>query len=137
MNYIIRVWLTSILIAPFFIFCTLIITDDSVWLDSGTVLYLLPLMICTGAILSIPIIALFYILKIILRKYTDNSKLIKLALSIYSVIAIYITFLIVDHSVIFNIDNNLTWPVVYSLIMIASIYYFRLRTSKPSNPSLT
>ncbi len=137
MNYIIRLWLTTILIAPFFIFCTLIITDNSVWLDTGTILYVLPLMIFTGAIVSIPIIALFYLVKRILQKYTESTRIIKLLLSFYSVIAIYIMFLIVDHSFVFSLDNNLAWPVIYSITMLASIYYFRLKPANPSNPSLT
>lgn len=127
MKYFLKVWLTTLLISPLFICISLWINKSHHWLNDfeGIHIFIILAMIM-GTIFSLPAITIFYLLGKELQKKNINNKTIRVILSIYAVISIFITFSLLDGAFITISNKNFVWPVSYSLIMIVSICYFNM-----------
>ncbi|MBE98787.1 hypothetical protein [Flavobacterium coralii] len=128
MKYLLKLWLTTLLVSPFVVCCLLALGDDKSWINSGTAILLLSLMVLTGLTMSVPAMAILFVLKTYLEKKNTGIVKLKALISLYAIAAIYITFVIADYTFVFSLRNNLWWPVVYCMTALFSIYYFRIKT---------
>ncbi|WP_297333290.1 hypothetical protein [Flavobacterium sp.] len=128
MKYLLKLWLTTLLVSPFLVCCLLAVSGNKEWINSGTAILLLSLMVLTGLTLSVPAMALIFILKAYLQKKNTTALKLKTLISLYAIAAIYITFVIADYTFVFSLRNNLWWPVVYCITALFSIFYFRIKT---------
>jgi hypothetical protein len=134
MKYLLKLWLTTLLVSPFVVCCLLALNGDKEWLNSGTAILLLSLMVLTGLTLSIPAMTVLFILKAYLQKKDTSTLKLKTFISLYAIAAIYITFVIADYTFVFSLRNNLWWPVVYCITALFSIYYFKIKTDTIQSP---
>ncbi|GGB78164.1 hypothetical protein GCM10007424_17830 [Flavobacterium suaedae] len=126
MNYFLKVWLTTLLVSPFIIFISLSIIDNNNWLDIEQTGPLAFLFILAGIIFSLPSIGLFYLLGRKLQQHNINNKSIKITLSIYAVISIFVTFSLLGDAFTTVYNKDFVFPLSYSIIMAISIFLFNL-----------
>lgn len=122
MTYILKVWFTTILVSPVLLCLILgVITSDAFF----DILPLSMLMIVFGFVFSIPTIFAQLITTIVLERMDKHHSLIKIVLSIFAVLGIYLSFYIIKVSFVQFIG-----PLIYSVTMTSSIWYFKFTNGK-------
>ncbi|MGK4568193.1 hypothetical protein [Flavobacterium sp. 3HN19-14] len=126
MNYTFKVWLFTIIVSPLLLFLALLIVNDSKFdsvLDSSSLIFIM--FIC-GFIFSIPAMIIFQIIQSRLIKKIKENKL-KIILSIYSFISVWITFYILDKGFIERGIEQLLWVIIYSITIVLGVWIFKNR----------
>jgi cyanate permease len=126
MNYIIKVWLFTVILSPLLIALILgaIINDSSFnsILSSYEIIFV---MIIVGLLSSMPAMIIFWIIKSSLKSKFSNSKE-KIILSLYSFLSVWITFYIVDNGFITRWSEQTIWVLIYSLTIVLGVWIFEL-----------
>jgi cyanate permease len=126
MNYIIKVWLFTVILSPLLIALILgaIINDSSFnsILSSYEIIFV---MIIVGLLSSMPAMIIFWIIKNSLKSKFSNSKE-KIILSLYSFLSVWITFYIVDNGFITRWSEQTIWVLIYSLTIVLGVWIFEL-----------
>ena len=125
MNYIIKVWLFTIIISPLLIALVLgaIINNSSFnsILNSYEIIFV---MIIVGFLSSIPAMVIFWFIKRSLKsKYSNLTE--KIILSIYAFLSVWITFFIVDNGFITRWSEQTIWVLIYSLTIVIGVWIFK------------
>ena len=123
MNYTIKVWLFTVLIAPLIIVFiwevfTYPLDQNSMW-DFWT---LLGFMVLFGFFLSIPAMVVFGLILRLTVKYLNNR--VKLILSFYSFTSVWISFYIIGF--VNGDSRQILWMFIYSLTIVLGVWIFRL-----------
>lgn len=134
MKYTIKVWLFTIITSPLliaFIFGFILYDSNTTSiLNSYEIIFV---MIIIGFLLSTPAMTVFWFIK---RKLKNRfSHLIKKTiLSVYGFLSVWTTFYLVDNGFITRRSEQTIWVLIYSIIMVAAIWIFKINTS-PYNSS--
>ena len=125
MNYIIKVWLFTIIISPLLIALVLgaIINNSSFnsILNSYEIIFV---MIIVGFLSSIPAMVIFWFIKRSLKsKYSNLTE--KIILSIYAFLSVWITFFIVDNGFVTRWSEQTIWVLIYSLTIVIGVWIFK------------
>lgn len=125
MNYIIKVWLFTIIISPLLIALVLgaIINNSSFnsILNSYEIIFV---MIIVGFLSSIPAMVIFWFIKRSLKnKYSNLTE--KIILSIYAFLSVWITFFIVDSGFVTRWSEQTIWVLIYSLTIVIGVWIFK------------
>lgn len=125
MNYIIKVWLFTIIISPLLIALVLgaIINNSSFnsILNSYEIIFV---MIIVGFLLSIPAMVIFWFIKRSLKsKYSNLTE--KIILSIYAFLSVWVTFFIVDNGFVTRWSEQTIWVLIYSLTIVIGVWIFK------------
>lgn len=125
MNYIIKVWLFTIIISPLLIALVLgaIINNSSFnsILNSYEIIFV---MIIVGFLLSIPTMVIFWFIKRSLKsKYSNLTE--KIILSIYAFLSVWVTFFIVDNGFVTRWSEQTIWVLIYSLTIVIGVWIFK------------
>lgn len=126
MKYLLKLWLSVVLVSPFIVCCLLALSGGKEWINGGTAILLLSLMVFTGLLMSIPAMAVLFFLKAYLQKNNSNPVMVKALICIFAISAIYLNFLVADYSFVFSLANNIWWPAVYCATATAAIFYFKM-----------
>jgi amino acid transporter len=126
MKYTIQVWLFTILSSPLLLTLILGIIINESSLNSIFDSYeMIILMIIFGLILSIPAMAIFWlIVKNLNSDYLIWKK--KIILSAYSFISVWITFYLVDNGFITRWTQQTVWVLIYSITIVIGIWIFKI-----------
>lgn len=124
MRYVIKIWLFTIIVSPLLLALILgaIINDSSFTsiLNSYEIIFV---MIIVGLLTSIPAMIIFWLIKRLLKN--NYSKLnVKIILSIYSFLSVWITFYIVDSGFITRWSEQTIWVLIYSLTIVIGVWIF-------------
>ncbi|MBS1530954.1 MAG: hypothetical protein JSU01_11635 [Bacteroidetes bacterium] len=130
-DYVIKVWLTSVITAPMLVVINALIGGGKITGPGDFNVFLV--IILMGAILSLPSMALFYLACRLAIPRIRNTVMLKALLSITGVILTYIPFLIIDdfHPLL-NIDL-LSKPffITYALIIITGVWLYKIKPLPP------
>ncbi|SHG97320.1 hypothetical protein SAMN05443549_10981 [Flavobacterium fluvii] len=127
MKYSIKVWLFTVTISPLLLFLTLGLTANSAqWNEILDSWLILSIMMVYGLVLSIPAILIFWLIQ---RKLTTtlNDNKVKLILSLYSFISVWITFYIFDKGFVERGFQQMLWVIVYSITTVIGVWLFKLQ----------
>ena len=115
-KYLLKIWTTTCVISPLIII--LLNLNHKGFIFKNFIESFLYCLFC-GLLLSLPTIIILYIVS----QKTSTNKNRKSILSILSVILVFATFYFVG----FNLSNisDLILPIVYSIIMVCSIWAFK------------
>jgi hypothetical protein len=130
MKYSIKVWLFTVIVSPLLLFLILgLIINSAKWSEILGSWLIIGIMMLYGLVLSIPAMLLFWLIQ---RKLinTLNDNKIKLILSVYSFISVWITFYIFDKGFIERGLQQIFWVVIYSLTIIIGVWIFKLSKLK-------
>jgi uncharacterized membrane protein len=115
MTYVLKFWAATVLLSPIPI--TLFLGLKSIF----SYFEMFYLMVMMGAFFALPTVVIQALAIIVMKRAARNAILIKIALSIVAVLGTYISFYLLKVSFIEYLG-----PFVYSVIMVCSIWYFRL-----------
>jgi hypothetical protein len=121
-SYCLRIWFTAVLIAPVIIFILQLpsgvdisFLSEPLWSMLQLITYML-YMIFFGLLLSAPCFILFYLITSLLSKLILNGSLVKLTLSVVSVVFFIHIFLDVPFTIFFKQKE------LYCLFLISTSY---------------
>lgn len=126
-NYILKVWFTTILVAPIILIISTIISDGLT--DSDAFEFIL-LGVIIGFIFSLPTLFGCLLLILLFQKKVTSLLNWKIILIIFSVIAEILTFFILYGPDSYNPSQQysaLTFSIVYGVCIIAFGIIFRLK----------
>ena len=114
MIYILKIWLSTVIVSPLLIYLLLFIFEGSQSFD----VYLMIYMIIIGAVFSIPVVLIQLAFLLSALKVT-SIKTIKIGLNIIGILSAFI---------LLNISSDeLLAPFIYSILVTASIWLFKLK----------
>lgn len=126
MKYTIKVWLFTVIASPLFLFLILgFIINKTKLTEIIESWPIIGFMMIYGLVLSIPAMIIFWLLERKLRDNFNDNK-IKIFLSIYSFISVWITFYIFDKGFMESGFQQIFWVVIYSLTIVFGVWIFKL-----------
>lgn len=132
--YTAKVWFTTIIISPVILSIAEGFINFDTWHSVYISVQLLVVMILCSLAFSAPTIIAQYLLFTFLQNSKSTNHLVKISLSTLAILGVFLTFYIIDsHSFSFK-NNFLFWPITYTAIMVASIWYYRLNITKSNKP---
>ena len=124
--YLLRVWLTTIVLSPVLLCLVLGIAETENSEGIFTYFSLLFVMILFGAFLSIPTVLVQYLVLAKLQSGNKGQQYIKIILSLLTIVGVSLSFYITEVNF-----APCSGPIIYAFIMICSIWYFN--NKKPEN----
>lgn len=125
MKYTIKVWLFTVIASPLFLFLILgFIINKTKLTEIIESWPIIGFMMIYGLVLSIPAMIIFWLLEGKLRDNFNDNK-IKIFLSIYSFISVWITFYIFDKGFMESGFQQIFWVVIYSLTIVFGVWIFK------------
>lgn len=122
MKYTIKVWLFTVIASPLFLFLFLgFIINKTKLTEIIESWPIIGFMMIYGLVLSIPAMIIFWLLEGKLRDNFNDNK-IKIFLSIYSFISVWITFYIFDKGFMESGFQQIFWVVIYSLTIVFGVW---------------
>ena len=126
MKYTIKVWLFTVIASPLFLFLILgFIINKTKLTEIIESWPIIGFMMIYGLVLSIPAMIIFWLLERKLRDNFNDNK-IKIFLSIYSFISVWITFYFFDKGFMESGFQQIFWVVIYSLTIVFGVWIFKL-----------
>lgn len=126
MKYSIKVWLFTVIISPLLLFLILgLIINSAKWDEILGSWLMIAFMMLYGLVLSIPAMLLFWLIERKLINTLNDNKL-KLILSVYSFISVWITFYIFDKGFVERGFQQIFWVVIYSITIVIGVWLFKL-----------
>jgi len=126
LRYAIKVWVTTVLVAPFILLFTLGFVNSARLSYFAESLPILILIIFVGMVLSLPALILFWLLCRKLSLSSIGVRKSKLILSVFGILLIWSTFFLLDSKLFSTADfQKLWWPGSYSLTLPIAIYLFK------------
>jgi len=126
MNYSVKVWLFTVIVSPLFLLILGAFINSpnlSEILESWSIF---GFMLLYGLVLSSPAMLLFWLIqRKLINTLTDNK--VKLILSLYSFISVWITFYFFDKGFVERGFQQMLWVVLYSLTIVIGVWIFKLR----------
>jgi len=130
MNYVIKVWLFTIIISPLLIALVLGAIINSSSFDSILSSYeIVFIMMIVGFLSSMPAMMFFGLIKRSLKSKFSSSK-VKIILSLYSFLSVWLTFYIVDNGFITKWSEQTVWVLIYSLTIVLGVWIFKIPTNE-------
>jgi uncharacterized membrane-anchored protein len=131
MKYPVKVWLLTIVIAPFIFLVTMLFYNRG---ESNSIVSVFPLvffMILFGTLFSIPSLFLFWFLSDELDDRGIKSWIKKCFLSLVGVVFVWLTFFLMNKNIFRDWNfNDYIWPGVYSLVLVVITLALRIPESK-------
>lgn len=131
-QYSLRIWLTTLFVAPPIAFITTYTTNISSFSETMMGLFLFEgYAIGFGLLLSLPSVILFYFISFWTTKLSTTIQLKKLVLILFALTLPVITFSIVLGG--FNqlyTSENLGYTLAYGLVLVASLMFYTLPFEK-------
>ena len=125
-KYPFEVWLTSVGIAPV-LFLLMSLVKGEMGFDIAFFLFYV-YMVFYGALLSLPVLGLFYLIynKVITLEW--HESLLKLLLALVAIAGMCITFLVLSGKEAFTLrDSGIAIPVSYTISIILSSLFNKLK----------
>lgn len=126
MKYSVKVWLFTVLTSPMLLML-FVFKIFSLKPNELSDIWVLPtFMIAYGLILSVPAMLLFWLLQRKLINTLTTTK-VKLFLSAYAFVSVWITFYLFDPEFMKSGFPQLLWVLIYSLTLVLGVWIFRLK----------
>ena len=135
-SYCLRIWFTSILIAPVIILVVQLPSGVEINFFSAPLWSMLQLisymfyMIFFGLLLSLPVFILFYLITSVLSKLILNRNLVKLTLSVISIALFVLLFFLLFHSLSLLNKRSFIAYLAYPLLILSGIWFYKLNGDK-------
>jgi hypothetical protein len=131
-SYPYKVWLTTVIASPFVLMISWAFYSSASFADFIESTPLILMMIIVGVALSLPSLWLY---KLLFNELADSLKVLlkKLILALVAISFIWITFFLFDRDFFKNPDfYSLTWPGIYSIVLLASTFIFKMKSETHS-----
>tara|TARA_R110002012_G_C11329856_1_gene576878 strand:+ start:180 stop:593 length:414 start_codon:yes stop_codon:yes gene_type:complete len=130
MKYTVKIWLFTIFLSPlliaFILGAILNFSDVKEIFNSFDIFWV---MMIVGLIFSVPAMAVFYILLNLIQNRLDK-RLIKIILSFYSFISVWLTFYLFDSGLMTDWLGQTLWVLIYSLTIVVGVWIFNISDLK-------
>lgn len=133
MKYTIQIWLFTVISSPFLLALVLgIMINESelnAILDAYAMLFI---MILFGLFLSLPAMAVFWLIQRSLKPTISAGKQ-KIILSIYSFLSVWMTFYVVDSGFVTRGWDQITLVLIYALTIALGVWIFKYPSQQRLN----
>ncbi|SEO98277.1 hypothetical protein SAMN05192574_11821 [Mucilaginibacter gossypiicola] len=135
-SYCLRIWFTSILIAPVIILVAQLPSGVEINFFSAPLWSMLQLisymfyMIFFGLLLLVPVFILFYLITSVLSKLILNRNLVKITLSVISIALFVLLFFLLFHPMSLLNKRSFIPYLAYPLLILSGIWFYKLNADK-------